>query len=377
MNESMSLAISTLLDPERLSGALGEARAASRVRIKPGVSVSASLVDADGVPAGWARILWPAARPKADKTARKARSLGLPTRIRPLPFDLRIQWGGVESDPALMTHIARAAAAGSVDPATWSILRHNPLRRIVARSGGTIVRIRTHSRRVDTALGRYLQEAIPVPERLDDAADPHVCVLSDVGGCDLSTPRGSAEQVLSWNEEAGGLFARLHASAPPLHVRAALAAPAPSTPDTLRVHAAIIGALDADLGARIEALARVAPEAPGGAGAIIHADASPDQVLVSGSGRLLLADFDRARMGNAALDVASYTAATGPDAASAFLRGYEQAGGCIPDEVTMAAALLHARALSLADPLREARPDWALRVGQSLDLMEENTHGTH
>ena len=100
-------------------------------------------------------------------------------------------------------------------------------------------------------------------------------------------------------------------------------------------------------------------------------------MLVSGSGRLLLADFDRARMGNAALDVASYTAATGPDAASAFLRGYEQAGGCIPDEVTMAAALLHARALSLADPLREARPDWALRVGQSLDLMEENTHGTH
>ena len=93
-------------------------------------------------------------------------------------------------------------------------------------------------------------------------------------------------------------------------------------------------------------------------------------------GRLLLTDFDRARMGNAALDVASYTAATSPDAASAFLRGYEQTGGRIPDEETMAAALLHARALSLADPLREARPDWALRVGQSLDLMEENIHGT-
>lgn len=376
MNESMSLAISTLLDPEHLSGALGEARAASRVRIKPGVSVSASLVNTDGVSAGWARILWPTAHSKADKTARKARGLGLPTWIRPLPFGLRIQWGGVESDPALMTHIARAAAAGSVDPATWSILRHNPLRRIVARSGTTIVRIRTQSRRVDTALGRYLQAVIPVPERLDDASDPHVCVLSDVGGCDLSTPRGSAERVLSWNEEAGGLFARLHACAPPLLVRAALASPAPSTPDRLRVHAAIIGALDEDLGARIEALARVAPEAPGGARAIIHADASPDQVLVSGVGRLLLTDFDRARMGNAALDVASYTAATSPDAASAFLRGYEQTGGRIPDEETMAAALLHARALSLADPLREARPDWALRVGQSLDLMEENTHGT-
>ncbi|EJF46072.1 hypothetical protein HMPREF1317_2026, partial [Schaalia georgiae F0490] len=37
----------------------------------------------------------------------------------------------------------------------------------------------------------------------------------------------------------------------------------------------------------------------------------------------------------------------------------------------MAAAVVHARALSLADPLREARPDWAARVAATLDLMEE------
>ena len=49
---SLALAVSTLLDPERLSGAVGEARVATRVRIKPGVSVSASLADSSGAPAG-------------------------------------------------------------------------------------------------------------------------------------------------------------------------------------------------------------------------------------------------------------------------------------------------------------------------------------
>ena len=69
---SLALAVSTLLDPERLSGAVGEARVATRVRIKPGVSVSASLADSSGAPAGWARVLWPTAHSKADKAAARA-----------------------------------------------------------------------------------------------------------------------------------------------------------------------------------------------------------------------------------------------------------------------------------------------------------------
>lgn len=371
MSPSLALAVSALLDPERLSGAVGEARSATRVRIKPGVSVSACLADPSGAPAGWARVLWPAALKKADKAAARAAGLGLPTWIRPLSQDLRIQWGGVASDPALMPHIDRARASGAIDPATWRILRHNPLRRLVVRSAGTVVRIRARADRRAAALSRFLEATIPVPARLDDGSDPHVCVLADAGGSDLSSPRGTTERVREWTERAGRLFARLHAARPPAPLAAALASPAPATRAALEVHARIIGALDDGLGRRIADLARAVPEPAPAPAVPIHADASPDQVLIDEAGAVLLTDFDRARMGAAALDVASYAASAGPAMAPSFLRGYEQAGGRIPGGAHMAAAIVHARALSLADPLREARPDWAARVAATLDLMEE------
>lgn len=371
MSPSLALAVSTLLDPERLSGAVGEARTATRVRIKPGVSVSACLADPSGAPAGWARVLWPAALKKADKAAARAAGLGLPTWIRPLSQDLRIQWGGVASDPALMPHIDRARASGAIDPATWRILRHNPLRRLVVRSAGTVVRIHARADRRAAALSRFLEATIPVPARLDDGSDPHVCVLADAGGSDLSSPRGTTERVREWTERAGRLFARLHAARPPAPLVAALASPAPATRAALEVHARIIGALDDGLGRRIADLARAVPEPAPAPAVPIHADASPDQVLIDEAGAVLLTDFDRARMGAAALDVASYAASAGPAMAPSFLRGYEQAGGRIPGGAHMAAAVVHARALSLADPLREARPDWAARVAATLDLMEE------
>lgn len=371
MSPSLALAVSALLDPERLSGAVGEARTATRVRIKPGVSVSACLADPSGAPAGWARVLWPAALKKADKAAARAAGLGLPTWIRPLSQDLRIQWGGVASDPALMPHIDRARASGAIDPATWRILRHNPLRRLVVRSAGTVVRIRARADRRAAALSRFLEAAIPVPARLDDGSDPHVCVLADAGGSDLSSPRGTTERVREWTERAGRLFARLHAARPPAPLAAALASPAPATRAALEVHARIIGALDDGLGRRVADLARAVPEPAPAPAVPIHADASPDQVLIDEAGAVLLTDFDRARMGAAALDVASYAASAGPAMAPSFLRGYEQAGGRIPGGAHMAAAVVHARALSLADPLREARPDWAARVAATLDLMEE------
>lgn len=371
MSPSLALAVSTLLDPERLSGAVGETRTATRVRIKPGASVSASLADPSGAPAGWARVLWPAALKKADKAAARAAGLGLPTWIRPLSQDLRIQWGGVASDPALMPHIDRARASGAIDPATWRILRHNPLRRLVVRSAGTVVRIHARADRRAAALSRFLEATIPVPARLDDGSDPHVCVLADAGGSDLSSPRGTTERVREWTERAGRLFARLHAARPPAPLAASLASPAPATRAALQVHARIIGALDDGLGRRIADLARTVPEPAPAPAVPIHADASPDQVLIDEAGAVLLTDFDRARMGAAALDVASYAASAGPAMAPSFLRGYEQAGGRIPGGAHMAAAVVHARALSLAGPLREARPDWAARVAATLDLMEE------
>lgn len=373
MTSSLTLAISTLLDPAGLSEAVGAPRAAARLRIKPGVSVAASLTDPSGEPVGWARILWPHARIKADKTARKARQAGLDTHMRDLGEGLCLQWGAIPSDPDLMAPMQRAQASGMIDPSRWQILRHNPLRRLVARSGGGIVRIHARPSERSYALDTFLGAHIRVPARLDDGTDPHVALLADAGGCDLSAPQGTAQQVLAWHAEAGAAFARLHAVRAPAELAEHLIAPTPSTRDTLQVHARIIGALNEDLGARLEALASVVAEPVQGRCALIHGDTSPDQVLIDEAGALTLTDFDRARLASPALDVASYAVSTDPSLAQAFERGYVDAGGAPIGEEERIAASTHARALRLAEPLRQARPDWDKRVERALTRMEEET----
>ena len=139
------------------------------------------------------------------------------------------------------------------------------------------------------------------------------------------------------------------------------------------MHARIISELNAVLGARIEALADTAPEPEEAPLVPIHADATPDQVLVSADGTVLLTDFDRARMGAASLDVASYMVSADPECAEAFARGYERAGGRLTAGTELSAARIHARALKLADPLREARPDWAQHIDHTLTLIEEES----
>lgn len=373
MSETLRDALSLFLDSARLSEAVGAARIATRLRIKPSVSVSASLADVDGNPVGWARLLWPEAIAKGEKSAAKAKRRGLQTGSRPCGEGLWLQWGSIVSDPDLMAHIERAQAAGVVDPDAWQVLRHNPLRRLVARSGGAVARIQASAGAHVDGLDAFLSGVVPVPARLDDGTDPHVSVLADAGGFDLSNPDGTGEQVEAWHEAAGELFARLHAAVPSADLAQRLGAPTASTRQSLAVHARIISGLNAVLGARIEALAATAPELLAAPLVPIHADATPDQVLVCADGTVLLTDFDRARMGAAALDVASYMAGTERREGEAFARGYERAGGALPDAPELSAARIHARALKLADPLREARPDWAQCIDHTLTLIEEES----
>ena len=114
MSVNLSDALSLFLDSLRLSEAVDASRVATRVRIKPGVSISASLSDADGLPVGWARLLWPDAVAKGEKSAAKAQRRNLPTSSRILEDGLWLQWGDIVSDPDLMVHIGRAQASGIV-----------------------------------------------------------------------------------------------------------------------------------------------------------------------------------------------------------------------------------------------------------------------
>lgn len=57
MNANLSDILSLFLDPLHLSKAVDASRVAIRVRIKPGVSVSASLTDANDLPVDWVHLL--------------------------------------------------------------------------------------------------------------------------------------------------------------------------------------------------------------------------------------------------------------------------------------------------------------------------------
>ena len=83
------------LDPAWLAEHCGRPVRASRLRLKPGVSLALSLVDAcRGTPVGWARFLWPRARSRARSLAAWAGDRGLAVHQRDWA-GLVLQWGGL------------------------------------------------------------------------------------------------------------------------------------------------------------------------------------------------------------------------------------------------------------------------------------------
>ena len=77
MDASTPAAVEAVLDQDRLSELIGRPVRAARLRIKPDVSLTVGLEDAaTGRPAGWARLMWPSGRAKADRAARRARARG-------------------------------------------------------------------------------------------------------------------------------------------------------------------------------------------------------------------------------------------------------------------------------------------------------------
>ncbi|WP_316668643.1 hypothetical protein, partial [uncultured Propionibacterium sp.] len=92
--------VETVLDAGRLSELTGRDVRAGRIRIKPGTSVAVCLEEpATGGAAGWARVLWPGGRSKADKAGRWAVEHGLAAAQRRLAGGLLIQHGEILADP--------------------------------------------------------------------------------------------------------------------------------------------------------------------------------------------------------------------------------------------------------------------------------------
>ncbi|MBE6481341.1 MAG: aminoglycoside phosphotransferase family protein [Actinomyces ruminicola] len=365
-------AVDLVLDPDRLSGLVEAPVRAARLRIKPGVSVTASLLDTGtGGSAGWARLLWPVSRNKAAKAARRAERLGLRIAQHDTGDGLLLQTGEVAADPTLVGHIAAARDGGLLEDLEGNLLRYNPLRRLVARTPRGVVRVTSASQDRGEALqdfiGRYLPVPPPPPD-LGEAVSRHVTIQRFVGDTDLNRHHDPAATF-----RVGAALAALHAATADLpdSLRRDLGDGDPTAENLALVHTRILSHLDPTLAARVHALGEAMPQRPQGQPVLIHGDASPDQVLLERStGQIWVTDFDRARLAPAAVDLGSYLAVADAEAGRALLGGYADAGGVMPAAAELNSAVARALLSRLQEPLRSGDPHWRRRIAVEIDRIE-------
>lgn len=385
--------VDRVLDEDWLSGLLGRAVRATRLRVKPDVAVIIALADTDsGLPAGWGRFLWPVSRSKAATARRRAELAGTWTREQELGGGLVVDSGPLAADPALVAHLHRAQSLrllSALDPGR--VLRYNPLRRLVVAESHSVVRVSSASQALARELGRCLRGLIPLPEETGVSAwyaDAHISAGRRVGDMDLAGASGAGPRArAAAHMGAGELLAALHASTGGLSpgLRDRLATGRSDLHAQVSAHVGLLDLLAPDLAARLRRLLErlaggaegaVVGNGPGGpTGAdqavLTHGDASPDQVLMdSASGRLWLTDFERACLGPAADDLGSYLAECALPAGNLMLAGYERAGGALPRGGELGRAVTRSRLLRLVDPLRRADPLWREAIGASLSRLE-------
>ncbi len=366
--------VAQVLDEERFSDLVGRPVKATRIRVKPLVSVVAGFADKEtGTPQGWARFLWPISYPKARKAERKAAKFGGTAVSKPLSDGILLQTGEFITDPRLAEHLNRAFPAGL----SGDILRYNPLRRIVIHRGEDVIRVSAHATQLSRSLYDFLAQRLTVSPRLDAADDPHISILRFVGDTDLSAVQDDRATY-----RAGRLLATLHAVSgqlPETHVKTLPVWDPAGGAAQATVHAGVLDALDPELAGRLRGITDRLPRTPAVPPVLAHGDASPDQFLLHrASGALWLTDFDRLCLAPAGFDIGSYLAAAGPESADSLLEGYRDGWrghrrAPVPDLSTEALRpmILHSLLLRVADPLRRADPAWRESMHNRIDRIEE------
>lgn len=359
----MSLAdpgLALVLDPDRLSELVGREVRATYLRPKPGVSTVAALVHPDGLPWGWVRTLTGHAVAKAGKARTHVARAGLADLLGEAVLDGRdtlVQWGPVGTDPRLVRSL------DGLDLTPANLLRHNPLRRLVLRQAGLVVRVTagSHRDRLTELTADLAAAGVPVVRTVDPGSLPggrHLSWWPWVDGHDASADV-SSDAVL---HQVGRAVGRLH-QVDPAGVRhlagrdwSDVRAAARSSVELLESVAP--GA--AGCARRVLDRLPVADPAPGMPGVVCHGDLSLDQALVRPDGSVLLTDLDRATVAPAWLDHASLAAADlveGSERVIPLIEGYAASTGHRPTAPgAWVAAVLLAR---VAEPWRHQVAGWA------------------
>ena len=350
-------ALRLVFDLDALGSLTGAARA-GHLRYKPGSGLTAALLDDDGSPTGWLRIVADG-RDKLANAQRRAQRRGLAVDHAALPHGLAL-WGPIMADPGLARALRDVPAALA---ARWEVLRYNPLRRLVVAvpDKNTAGRL-THSRQDHLRdAAAHVSARVPAVARVTRPGLPTTSRITWWGWCDGGDL--AAHPSAPGAREAGRVAALLHRASPPpgSDVRAQAAA-------QVQANVALLGALDPHLAARWGTLAEgLAPLlATGDAAVTSHGDLSADQFFLDGS-RVLLGDLDRVTAGPRAFALGSF-AATSAHLLGDFLEGYGA-----PD-----AELRHldawtgfAHAIRITEPFRAAAPGWRDQVAARLTTIEE------
>ncbi len=341
-------ALDVLIDPEALADVLGESVSVDRVRYKPGNSVVAAVTVA-----GERRWVASYAVPvKRAKTIERAAQLGY--AVSDLPGHPGILTGHAYADRELHHAIRALRRKRAALLADAEILRHNPHRRLVLRSGDFLVKVASHD-----------AGSVAMPAALAWQGVPVVTSSRVARGVTTTPWWGAGDLANSPKAESAASTGRALAV---LH-----SASLPATP-MLDARGALSGAVDAVVtllpaeGGRARALAhRIRLD--GGAPVVSHGDFSPDQVLVGAEQEVRLIDFDRACLASPERDLGSFAAVAPTPVTEGLLTAYREAGGAV-DGGSLAHWTAYALLLGAVEPFRRVDPDWPAALTRALDRAE-------
>jgi hypothetical protein len=269
-------------------------------------------------------------------------------------------------EPALIARL-RDAGLGIPDDEPVSVLRYKPGERATLRVNGHVLKAYGSDASFGDAVNglRALQGLVPVPRLAAQLPALRIVAQTRIAG---AKPEPTAEL----HRIAGTLARELHAA--PV---AALPRRGPEVElELARRKAELAAHLVPELRRRLERLiATLEWRLPSGyALAAVHGDYAPGQLLVQEDGRFVVLDVDDARMGCAALDLATYAVndvrgfagdlETIDETLEALIDGY---GGRPPDLEWHVAALLMSK---VCHPFRRLRDGWPERVGGMLATAE-------
>lgn len=359
-----------LLSAEALSELLGRQTTISHLRIKPGHSVVVAHRDALGNH-GWAMLTDDA--DKHRKALLHAEKVGRQVRVHQDDGPYLVS-GEVWSDPVLAKELAAAHRALAEDRGTdpqLQILRYNPRRRVVARTGDEVVRVHADPiEQLPKIMRRWRDLDLPVtkPHRIGKR---RTAVMNPLWGeLDLTAdpqPRAA--------ETAGAAMGRLH--------ELTLGDPAHALPPSRQAHdaARAVGIFAPWLTGRAartaERIQQRFASSRAAASAEVHGDLSPDQVVLGarGSHKIRLIDLDRAGLGEPAQDLGSWAAACRrlhlPQLAEPFMRGYADARPAGADPMRVRLWEAHSHLTAALEPFRRQEHDWPAAVTRRLELAEE------